>query len=177
MSENSSPQSPSSPQKVAAPIEEKLIWEGSPKWQADFGFLLLSGLISLAGIAGMIMVRKVPWWAFMLVVLTGILMIVGIRLKRRFMRYKLTNLIIEFQFGVLSTHIDNMELWRINDIGYHQNLFDKILGVSTIHLHTQDKSDPELDLIGLPPGRQIYDELKGGVHIARQARNVLGMTE
>jgi membrane protein YdbS with pleckstrin-like domain len=162
--------------KVGAPDEEKLIWEGSPKWQADFGFLVLSGLIAAGGVALMIVWPKV-WFIGLALVLTGTLMIIGIRIKRRHQRYKITNMILEFQQGVFSTHIDNMELWRINDIGYHQNLFDKILGVSTIRLATQDKSDPVLEIVGLPPGRQVYDQMKEGVHIARQARNVLGMTE
>lgn len=166
------------PQKVQAPTEEKLVWEGSPKWQADFGFLVLSGLVAAAGVAGFIVLDFPKSWAVSLAVLvTGILMAVGIRIKRRHERYKITNLVIEFQRGVFSTRIDNMELWRVNDIGFHQNLIDKILGVSTIHLHTQDASHKELDLIGLPPGRLVYDKLKEGVHIARQARNVLGMTE
>ncbi len=156
--------------KVGAPAAEKLVWEGSPKWQADFGFLLLSGLIIVTGLA--LMIKVFSFWYVGLV-----LMLVGIRLKRRYQRYKITNLILEFQEGVFSTHIDNMELWRINDIGYHQNIFDKILGVSKIRMATQDKSHPEFDIVGLPPGRQIYDEMKEGVHIARQARNVLGMTE
>jgi membrane protein YdbS with pleckstrin-like domain len=165
-------------QKVTAPAEEKLVWEGSPKWQADFGFILLSVLISLLGVFLLIWRPFAYVWAVGLALMAlGALMVVGVRLKRRAQRYKLTNLIIEFEHGVFSTHIDNMELWRINDIGFHQNLFDKILGVSTIRLHTQDKSDPEMDIEGLPPGRQIYDSLKAGVHIARQARNVLGMTE
>lgn len=162
--------------KVTAPSEEKLIWEGSPKWQADFGFIVLSCLVSVGGVALMAMVPRF-WYAGLIVILAGALMIVGIRLKRRHQRYKITNLILEFQEGVFSTHIDNMELWRINDIGYHQNLFDKILGVSKIRMATQDKSHPEFDIVGLPPGRQIYDQMKEGVHIARQARNVLGMTE
>lgn len=165
-------------QKVAPPVEEKLVWEGSPKWQADFGFILLSVLIASLGVFVLIWRPFAYVWAVGLALMAlGILMVIGVRLKRRAQRYKLTNLIIEFQYGVFSTHIDNMELWRINDIGYHQNLFDKILGVSTIKLATQDKSDPEMDIVGLPPGRQIYDSLKEGVHIARQARNVLGMTE
>lgn len=165
-------------QKVQPPTEEVLVWEGSPKWQADFGFFVLSGLISAAGIVGLILVKFPYSWAVSLaLVLTGILMAVGIRIKRRHERYKITTLVIEFQRGVFSTRIDNMELWRVNDIGFHQNLFDKILGVSTIHLKTQDASHPDLDLIGLPPGRLVYDKLKEGIHIARQARNVLGMTE
>lgn len=162
--------------KVGAPAEEKLVWEGSPKWQADFGFILLASLIACAGLVLMILWFKI-WFIGLAMILTGAAMIVGIRLKRRFQRYKITNLILEFQEGVFSTHIDNMELWRINDIGYHQNIFDKILGVSKIRMATQDKSHPEFDLVGLPPGRMIYDEMKKGVHIARQARNVLGMTE
>lgn len=165
-------------QKVQAPTEEVTVWEGSPKWQADFGFLVLSGLIAVAGIAGFFVLKFAYGWAVCLaLILTGILMAVGIRLKRRAERYKITTLVIEFERGVFSTRIDNLELWRVNDIGFKQNLFDKILGVSTIHLHTQDASHPELDLVGLPPGRQVYDKIKEGVHIARQARNVLGMTE
>jgi len=168
----------SDPHKVQAPTEEELIWEGSPKWQADFGFFLLAGLISVVGIAGFIYLRfKYAWVGNLVLLVAGPVMILGVRLKRRAERYKITNLIIEYQRGVFSTAIDNMELWRINDIGYHQNLFDKLLGVSKIHLHTQDASDPEFDLIGLPPGRQIYDKIKEGIHIARQARNVLGVTE
>ncbi len=162
--------------KVGAPQQEKLIWEGSPKWQADFGFLLVAGLIALAGGALTVMWPKV-WFVGLALVLVGLVMIVGIRIKRRHQRYKITNLILEFQQGVFSTHIDNMELWRINDIGYHQNIFDKLLGVSKIRMATQDKSDPEFEIVGLPSGRQIYDQIKEGVHIARQARNVLGMTE
>jgi uncharacterized membrane protein YdbT with pleckstrin-like domain len=164
--------------KEQLPIEETLIWEGSPKWQADFGFILLSGLISVAGIGGFVFLRfPYAWIPSLALLLAGPVMILGIRLKRRFERYRITNLTVEFQRGVFSTAIDNLELWRVNDIGYHQNLFDKILGVSTVHLDTQDASHPELELIGLPPGRQIYDRLKESVHIARQARNVLGVTE
>lgn len=162
--------------QMGAPSEEKLVWEGSPKWQADFGFIVLSSLIACAGLSLMILAMKF-WFIGLGLILVGAVMIVAVRLKRRHQRYKITNLILEFQEGVFSTHIDNMELWRINDIGYHQNLFDKILGVSKIRMATQDKSHPEFDLVGLPPGRQIYDEMKEGVHIARQARNVLGMTE
>lgn len=165
-------------QKVSPPVEEELTWEGSPKWQADFGSLVLSGLVSLAGIAGFFLLHfKHAWLVSLALLLTGLVFIVGIRLKRRAERYRITNLVIEFQRGVFSTRIDNMELWRINDIAYHQNLFDKLLGVSKIHLHTQDASDPEMEIVGLPPGRQIYDSIKEGVHIARQARNVLGVTE
>ena len=139
---------------------------------------MFSGLISVVGIAGFFVLHfKGAWMLNLALLLLGIVMIVGIRIKRRHERYRITNLVIEFQRGVFSTRIDNMELWRINDIAYKQNLFDKILGVSKIHLHTQDASDPEMDIIGLPPGRQVYDKIKDGVHIARQARNVLGVTE
>lgn len=167
------------PQKVQSPTEEVLVWEGSPKWQADFGFFVLSALVSASGVAGLILLGfKSPWvWISLAAVLIGIVMAVGIRIKRRHERYRITNMTIEFQRGVFSTRIDNMELWRVNDIGFHQNLFDKILGVSKINLQTQDASHPQLALIGLPPGRMVYDRIKEGVHIARQARNVLGVTE
>ena len=163
---------------VLAPTEEKLIWEGSPKWQADFGKLFLACLIFVGGGVAMVMLAgKFPYaWAVGLAIsLFGAGWFGWTRLKRRFQRFRITNLIVEYQVGVFSTHIENTELWRIRDIGYSQNLADKILGVATIHLETQDISDPHLFIEGLPPSRQIYDELKRSIHIARQARNVLGM--
>ncbi len=63
--------------KVGAPAEEKLVWEGAPKWQADFGFILLSGLIACAGLVLMIMWFKV-WFIGLAMILTGGAMIGGI---------------------------------------------------------------------------------------------------
>ncbi|MGM0595918.1 MAG: PH domain-containing protein [Myxococcota bacterium] len=171
-----------------SPAEEKLIWQGCPKWQADFGFILKSILLSLAGIVMMIVMLIYTDWSKYLTVLfplmvffTGLGMIVWIRLKRRNERYKVTSLNLEYESGVLSKTVHNLEMWRIRDIEFHQSFFDRILGVSRIILTTTDPSTEDnshkLELEGLPPGKRIFKDIKQAFQLARQRRNIIGMVD
>ncbi len=164
--------------------EEKLIWEGCPKWQADFGFIVKSFLIMGLGLAIMIflLVKGWPGAKFSVpgglgVSAVGLVMFTWIRLKRKNERYKITNLNLEFEEGILSKTVNNMEMWRIRDIKYTQSLLDRILGVSQVTLYTQDTTTPELHLVGLPKDRRTYEDIKKAFLVAKQRRNVIGMVE
>ncbi|MDA3865105.1 MAG: PH domain-containing protein [Deltaproteobacteria bacterium] len=172
-----------------SPAEEKLIWQGCPKWQADFGFIMKSVLLSLAGIVMMIVMliylpnlSKYLTVLFPLVVFfTGLGMIAWIRLKRRNERYKVTSLNLEYESGVFSKTVHNLEMWRIRDIEFHQSFFDRILGVSRIILTTTDPSTEDnshkFELEGLPPGKRIFKDIKQAFQLARQRRNIIGMVD
>jgi hypothetical protein len=174
---------PLMPQNTEGGNEEQLVWEGSPKWQADFGYLFLSVLTMIAGFA--LMGLFLSKWGFslfsflppLLISFTGFIMFTYLRLKRRNEHYKMTNLNLEYESGVLSKTIQNTELWRIKDIVFKQSLGERILGICKIELVTTDASSPLIILEGLPPGRRIYDDLKKAFVLARQRKNVIGMVE
>lgn len=167
-----------------APSEEKLIWEGTPKWQADFGFIMKSFLVVIVGIALMVVLLKYTSWHWglrvgfpMLVSLVGLGMFGYIRLKRKNERYKITSLNLEYESGILSKTVQNLEMWRIRDIIFFQNLLERMLGISRIKLITNDPTTPELIMEGLPPGRRVYEDIKQAFLLARQRRNIVGMVD
>ncbi|MBU1239009.1 PH domain-containing protein [Myxococcota bacterium] len=167
--------------------EEKLIWEGCPKWQADFGFIVKSFAIMILGLVLMIIFLAKGWLTsipamyrvifFLAISSIGLGMFTWIRLKRKNERYKITNLNLEFEEGILSKTCNNMEMWRIRDIKYTQSFLDRILGVSRVTLYTQDTTTPELNLIGLPKDKRTYEDIKKAFLVAKQRRNVIGMVE
>jgi len=166
------------------PAEEKLIWEGSPKWQADFKDLFLASLVNLFGFILMILLLiYTSWTMYITVVFPLIIMATGgfwflwIRLKRKNERYKITTLNLEYEHGVLDKSIHNLEMWRIRDIVFMQNFFDRILGISKIKLVTSDPDTPVIIIEGLPPGRRIYEDIKQAFLLARQRKNIVGFVE
>lgn len=168
-----------------SPAEEKLIWEGCPKWQADFNRLAQASMLGLAGLVWMIFVAvKFPSWHAavkfyipLALLFAGALWFSWIRIQRRSQRYKITNLNIEYENGVFNKTIQNLEMWRIDDIVFHQTLSERMLGISRVELVTRDKTTPVLVLEGLPPGRRIFDDVKQAFLLAKQRKNIVGFVD
>ncbi len=99
----------------------------------------------------------------------------GLYLYRRSIRFRVTSSNIESERGILSKKIDVLELWRCRDIRYKQNLLDRMLGIAHIELFTADVSTPHLEMIGLPASRQPFEQIRDGIELQRQARNVYGV--
>ncbi len=167
------------------PAEERLIWEGCPSWQADFNRLFQAAMLGLLGIAWMIFVAvKFPGWHAivkfyipLLLLLFGAGWFAWIRIRRRSQRYKITNLNIEYESGVFNKTIQNLEMWRIDDIVFHQTLSERMLGISRVELITRDKTNPVLVLEGLPPGRRVFDDVKQAFLLAKQRKNIVGFVD
>jgi membrane protein YdbS with pleckstrin-like domain len=168
---------------------ETLIWEGNPKWQTDMGFILKSFFIIIIGFTLLTLllrtnrfyIGKIPTFIKVLLPLCisaiGFGMFTYIRLRRKNEHYKITNLNIEIEQGILSKKVNNLEMWRVRDIEYTQSLSDRIFGVSRVTLMTQDKTHPQVILEGLPPGRRIYEDIKQAFLLAKQRKNIIGMVE
>ncbi len=167
------------------PAEEKLLWEGCPKWQADFNQLFLASMTGLLGLVLMIflLVKFPNWWLWVKFGLPFAIFLFGagwfawIRVKRRNQRYKITNLNLEYESGVFSKTIHNLEMWRIRDIIFTQSLNERMLGVSRIEIISSDASTPVIILEGLPPGRRIFDDIKQAFLLAKQRRNIIGFVD
>lgn len=99
------------------------------------------------------------------VIAGAILLAAGVRLLVSWLRfrstlYSITENRLEFEFGILSKTVRNMDLWRIQDItlkaGFIQNLF----GLGVLHIKSSDSSDPLLVIGPIPGARKVYDTLK-----------------
>ena len=56
-----------------------------------------------------------------------------------------------------------------------QNLIDRILGIAHVEVVAQDKTNPDLEIVGMPASRQLFEQLRDCIEIQRQAKNVVGV--
>ena len=75
----------------------------------------------------------------------------------------------------MSKRIDVLQLWRIKDVVYKQNLVDRILRIAHVEIIAQDAANPDLEIVGMPASRQLFEQLRDSIEIQRQAKNVIGV--
>ena len=160
--------------------EEKVYFEGSPLLRGELGRVILFGLIGLALIAAPFLWRYFqqewwPWWAVLALIIVGLLVCVMPALIVKRNRYRISNYRIDFERGLLSKHIDTMELWHVDDIKYHQSMLDRMLGVGTITVMSNDQTTPKLPMRGLPNPRPLFDSLKQRIIAIKRQRGVIKM--
>jgi len=161
--------------------ERKTLYEGSPSWKAYIGYYLIGTLAAAAGIA---LLRALagsgaPLGTRLLNVLIPIgaaaAFMFGVTLYRRSKRFRVTTTAIETELGFLSKRIDVMQLWRVRDVRYKQNLVDRILGIAHIEVFSADVSTPHMEIVGLPASRKLFEQLRDAIEIQRQHKNVYGV--
>jgi uncharacterized membrane protein YdbT with pleckstrin-like domain len=74
--------------------------------------------------------------------------------------YRITNDRVEYEFGLLSKRVHNIDLFRVKDITLTQSFFQRMLGVGVIHVFSSDKSHPQFDIGPIDGVRGLYDKLK-----------------
>ena len=161
--------------------QETVYYEGSPLLRGELGLVLtwLAVGLVLAAIpviwyfvadAG----RGPPWWIWLLV-LVGVALVFFPSLWVKRHRYKITNYRIDYEFGLISTNIDTLELWHVDDIRMHQGPIDKLFGVGTILIEADDRSTPKLQLKSVHNPRPLYENLKQRVIAVKRQRGVIKM--
>jgi len=169
------------PASPAAAPERKMLYDGCPSWKAFLGYYLVAGFVAVL----MIVILKwkdgagAPVGTKLLDVLIPIAVAVvfgfGLHFYRRSIRFRVTNTVIEFERGMLSKRIDVLQLWRIRDVVYKQNLVDRILGIAHVEVVAQDATNPDMEIVGMPASRQLFEQLRDSIEIQRQAKNVYGV--
>jgi membrane protein YdbS with pleckstrin-like domain len=163
----------------AADDTEQVYFHGSPMLR----FELMTGwpwvLFGLIVIAAPIVLRimrpnlAIPWWTYLLALVVGVVMILIPWIKSKTVKYRISNYRIDLERGLLSTDIDTLELWHVEDISYHQSLLGRIFGVGTITIISHDDTTPKLELRGLPNPRPLFDSLKQRIIAVKRQRGVI----
>lgn len=87
--------------------------------------------------------------------------------------FRITNDRIEVTHGVFSRSVFNLDLWRVQDLGYHQNLIQRVLGLGQVHVLSSDKDSPTIRIGPLHRARELYTQLKRAQLDADRRRGVL----
>lgn len=73
--------------------------------------------------------------------------------------------------GFLSTHFEEVQLYKIEDFSISQTLGDKIFGVGTITIKSNDKTAPVFKILRVKQPYKVYDLLAKLVVRDRKDRN------
>jgi membrane protein YdbS with pleckstrin-like domain len=159
---------------------EEVYFHGSPMLRGELGKLIGFTLIALILIAiPFIYYVAQDAWPNIIVtiacILLGLVLLFVPWIMTKMERYRISNYRIDFERGLLSRNIDTLELWHVNDIQFHQSVTDRILGVGTITIVSDDSTTPRLALKSLPQPRPIFDMLKQRIIAVKRQRGVIKM--
>lgn len=73
--------------------------------------------------------------------------------------------------GLLTSHFEEVQLYRIEDFSLNQTFTNKIWGVGNIRIKSNDKSAPIFDIVRIKRPYEVYDILTSLVARDRKDRN------
>jgi hypothetical protein len=84
---------------------------------------------------------------------------------------------LEVESGIIARRIENIQLFRVRDIGLKQSILGRILGVGDISIASTDQSNPHFTLRGIDDPRAVYDTLRDLVAKSQAARRTMIVEE
>ncbi len=133
---------------------EKNIWEGNPSQWINFSSYLFWLL-------------PVGWMGL------GVLISLWKYLTVKTWKFRITNERIIDEKGVLSKVTNELELFRVKDITFHQPFWLRLVGLSNIHLITSDRSNPLFIIPGVRNGKGLREELRTLIEKRRTEKGVV----
>jgi len=74
--------------------------------------------------------------------------------------YRITNDRIEYEQGIFSRVVLNVELWRVRDIFFRRNFIQSLLGLGVIDIIATDETIPRLEIGPIRNAREVYNKIK-----------------
>ena len=74
--------------------------------------------------------------------------------------------------GLLYTVVEEVNIYRIQDVSLHQSLFDKIFGTGTVILYSNDERQPAFKLRHISQPYKVRDMFSNYMEAERTTRNI-----
>ena len=132
-----------------------LIWWLGSRFVPQLG----AGIIVLIGLAPLLIGFIYTW-------------LIGISTE-----YRLFQDSLEVESGIISRRIENIQLFRVRDLGLAQGITGRILNFGNISVASTDQSNPHFTLHNLDDPRALYDTLRELVAKSQAARRTMIVEE
>lgn len=123
--------------------EEAIIWRGHPSARSSWPFFLQWGVIALLPVAFAGIFRAnghtmgMAYWKWLVLSLGLLALVLVIDFFRRAsVDYTLTTQRIRVRRGILSRSEQSAAIQRVQNVGIHQRLLDRMLGIGTVSFET-----------------------------------------
>ena len=89
-----------------------------------------------------------------------------------FTQYILKEDVFTISTGFLNKRYDDTRLYRIRDFTVKRNLWQRMLGLGTIHVCSSDSSTPEFDIVNIRNVLKVKDIISNQVEESRRKAGV-----
>lgn len=127
---------------------EEVVFEGHPSWRALLGFYVY-GLVAVAVVV-VVLVLAVSVVVAVLagVVAFALVLLVGF-LRRMATTYMVSNQRLYIRRGILSRHVQQTRIDRVQNVNTDQSLFQRIISVGTVDFDTAGTDDADFRFVGI----------------------------
>jgi membrane protein YdbS with pleckstrin-like domain len=102
---------------------------------------------------------------------------VSSRLARLNSCYRLFPDRLEVESGILNRKIENVELFRVRDVGLRQGLLGRLANVGDVYVHSTDSSTPDLHVKGVDNPSEFYQQMRQLVSDSRAQHRTMIVEE
>jgi uncharacterized membrane protein YdbT with pleckstrin-like domain len=135
---------------------EVVVFEGHPSWRAVLSFYI-------GGFAGAIVIGAIVALAASLalgiivgVVLFALVIVAGL-IKRTATDYMVSNQRLYIRRGILSKHVQQTRVDRIQNVNTNQRFRDRLLRVGTVDFDTAGTEDSDFKFVGIASPGQVAE--------------------
>jgi uncharacterized membrane protein YdbT with pleckstrin-like domain len=135
---------------------EEIVFEGRPVWRAILSFYITGfiGAIVIGVIVALIAstaLGVVVWLVlFALVVLIGFI-------RRVSTRYTITNQRLRIERGLLSKHVQQTRIERVQNVNTSQTFVSRVLRVGTVDFDTAGTDDSDFTFVGVGSPHRVVE--------------------
>jgi uncharacterized membrane protein YdbT with pleckstrin-like domain len=127
---------------------ERIVFEGRPIWRSILSFYI-SGLIGSVVIGILVaLIVSTTVGVVVFLVLFGLDLLVGF-LRRVSTRYTITNQRLRIERGLLSKHVQQTRIERVQNVNTNQSFVSRILRVGTVDFDTAGTDDSDFTFTGV----------------------------
>jgi uncharacterized membrane protein YdbT with pleckstrin-like domain len=135
--------------------DEQVVFEGHPSWRALLSLYIggVVGAVVIGVIVGLIASTAVG--VLVGVVLIGLVLVIGL-FKRMTTTYMVSNQRLYIRRGLLSKHVQQTRIDRVQNVNTEQRLRDRVLRVGTVDFDTAGTDDSDFTFRGIAnPGSVV----------------------
>ena len=128
--------------------EERIEWTGHPSQWRNLGWFALCVLVIPIPVA---------IWKW---------------LETRNTTYTLSDQRLKFTRGIFTKTTEDLELYRVRDTKFEQNLFERMVGLGKIEVFTTDETSPTIKLAYIEDAEAVREKIRALVEARRDAKRV-----
>ena len=88
-------------------------------------------------------------------------------------RYRLTDQRLRWEYGFIARQVEEVELFRVNDVAVKQGALERIVGIGDITCYTSDTTSPRKVLHNIGDAETVKDLIRSAVRRERERRRVM----